>query len=369
MSLEIEQVFSDVIRKLTAYKVAPSDGLIKLDAMENPFSMPAEWTASWLAELQNASLNRYPDPAAEALSAQLRQHMLVPEDKAMILGNGSDELIQLLCMSLINSPLQGPNGKAVVMAPEPGFVMYRLLTAAVGCEYVSVPLRAQDFSLDMPAMLAAITKYRPAIVFLAYPNNPTGNLFEQHELIEIIEQAPGLVVIDEAYQPFAQQSFMSQLSQYDNLLVMRTVSKLGLAGIRLGLLAGAQQWIDELNKLRLPYNINILTQVTALHALQHADVFAMQAQTIREQRCYLFDVLSTMPGVEAYPSHANFILFRVPTGQGEHVFNALKSQGILIKNLSAIRPLLSDCLRVTVGTEQENTVFIKALSETLQSIT
>ena len=345
------------IRALSAYHVPDAKGFIKLDAMENPYRWPQKLVQEWQQLLATAELNRYPDPAASALKQELRNNMGVPDGMDIILGNGSDELIQILAMAL-SEP-----GR-VVLAPEPSFVMYRMIASFTGMAYVGVPL-ASDFSLDLPAMLAAIAQRQPALVFLAYPNNPTGNLFDSAAVQQIIEASPGLVVLDEAYHAFAGHSFMDQLPSYDNLVVMRTVSKMGLAGLRLGLLAGPAAWLQEFDKLRLPYNINILTQLSAAFALRHRTVLDQQTQQICSDREQLLQALGDMEGISPYPSRANFILFRVPADRARAIFAALKERGVLIKCMDGSSPALSDCLRVTVGTAEENAAFVQALQDSL----
>jgi len=329
--------------------------MIKLDAMENPYHIPDVLLGEWLALVKKAEINRYPDPSAQALSSMLIDYMEVPlhnsskrsSENSIILGNGSDELIQIMAMAVAK-----PGRK--ILAPAPGFVMYDMIATFTGMEYIGVALK-DDFSLDMPAMLEAIKTQQPALIFLAYPNNPTGNLFDDNEIV--------LVVIDEAYHPFACASFMPRLGEFDNLLVMRTVSKMGLAGLRLGLLAGPQKWIYEFDKIRLPYNINILTQVTAEFALKHAHVFEEQASIIRQQRDVVFDALNAFPQFRVYPSNANFILLRVIEGEASEIFQALKEQGLLIKNLHPVGGVLLQCLRITVGTAEENALLIEALKK------
>jgi histidinol-phosphate aminotransferase len=227
--------------------------------------------------LHDADVNRYPDPRAQQLTQQLRSAMQIPPAAGVLLGNGSDEIIQMLALAL------GGQGRTV-LSVEPSFVMYRMIAAFSGLEYVGVPLTADDFALDESAMLAAIEEYEPALLFLAYPNNPTGNLFDLAAIERIIRAAPGLVVIDEAYAPFTDATFLPRLGEFDNMVVMRTVSKMGLAGLRLGLLAGPQAWIEQIDKTRLPYNINVLTQLSADFALRHKAVFDAQTESIRSMR-------------------------------------------------------------------------------------
>jgi histidinol-phosphate aminotransferase len=237
-----------------------------------------------------------------------------------------------------------------------------------GMEFVGVPL-TPDFALDMPAMLEAIARHRPAITYLAYPNNPTGNLFHADDVAAIIRAVgeTGVVVVDEAYQPFAQASFMSRLPEFDNLIVMRTVSKLGLAGIRLGYMAAKEAILAEVDKVRPPYNINVLTEATAEFVLQHVAILDAQAAALREQREQLQLALSTLPGVQVFPSAANFLLLRVQAkGKTiDDVFANLLEHKVLVKNVGKMHTLLENCLRVTVSTPEENALFIDALRTSL----
>ena len=345
------------IRELSAYHVPPAAGLIKLDAMENPYSFPEELKENWLGVIKEAAINRYPDPGAHLLKERLRVAFAIPREMELLLGNGSDELIQIIALAVAET------GR-VILAPEPTFVMYRMIALYSGMNYVGVPL-TEDFALDLPAMLKAIEQHQPAVVFLAYPNNPTGNLFEPAAVAAIIAASPGLVVVDEAYHAYAQTSFLDSLGEWPNLLVMRTLSKLGLAGLRLGILSGPPEWLNELDKLRLPYNINILSQLTAELALTRPELFAAQTDIIREERQRLATSLARLPGLTVYPSAANFLLLRTPMGQARRLFADLKQAGILVKCLDGSHPHLADCLRITIGTPQENEGMEHALSHLL----
>jgi len=352
-----EEVIRDEIRALTAYHVPNSAGMVKLDAMENPYRLPPELQSRIARRVEAAELNRYPDPGAAALKARLRAALAVPEGMELLLGNGSDELIQMLALA-------GARPGAALLGVEPSFVMFRMIATFAGARYVGVDLR-EDFSLDAERLLAGIEQHQPGLVFIAYPNNPTGNLFDTGVIERVIANAPGLVLVDEAYHAFAGASFMPQLARHPNLLVMRTVSKLGLAGIRLGALIGSGNWIRQLDKVRLPYNVNTLTQIVAGEVLAHDSVLTEQAAAIKLERGRLLRELRRVPGVTVYPSDANFILFRV--SQAERVFDGLKRRGVLIKSLHGSHRLLRDCLRVTVGTPDENTAFLTALTQTLNA--
>jgi histidinol-phosphate aminotransferase len=285
----------------------------------------------------------------------LRTAMQIPAASQLVLGNGSDELIQMLALAVAKPG-------AVMLGLEPSFVMFHLIAAFTGMRYVGVPLNA-DFSVAAARTLAAIEQHQPALIFIAYPNNPSGNLFDADVVGRIIDAAPGIVVVDEAYHAFAEKSFMPRLTEFSNLLVMRTVSKLGLAGLRLGVLAGHEGWLRHIDKVRLPYNVNVLTQLVTIEVLREPDVLQEQAAAIRGERARVLTELRHLPGVEAYASDANFILFRA--AGADQLFNGLKLRGVLIKNLNGTHPLLADCLRVTVGTPEENTQFLGALSALL----
>ena len=354
---KVESLIRPEIRALKAYHVPDAAGMGKLDAMENPYGWPEALKADWCEALKSVALNRYPDPEARALRTRLRAALKVPAGMELLLGNGSDELIQIILMSLARPG-------ATVLAPVPTFVMYDLIATFVGMKFIGVPL-GQDFSLDTPAMLEAIERHKPAVVFLAWPNNPTGNLFDAATVEEVIRRAPGLVVVDEAYHAFCQRSFMDRLGLYDNLLVMRTLSKQGLAGLRLGVLAGEPAWLGEFNKVRLPYNIGSLTQASAEFALEHQALLDEQAAKIRGDREALFNELMEFPAVRVWPSAANFILFRPERKPAAAVFAALKEQKVLIKNLDGSHPMLAGCLRVTVGAPEENARFLDALKQAL----
>jgi histidinol-phosphate aminotransferase len=341
----------------STYQVQDADGFIKLDAMENPYPWPGELTEAWLESLRGVQANRYPDPEARALKAALRETLDIPAGAGLILGNGSDELIQLLTMAVAKPG-------STVLAPEPTFVMYRLIAGLLGLDYRGVPL-STDFGLDSELMLQAIRESRPAVVWIAYPNNPTGNLFSRPVLEAVLEQTPGLVVMDEAYHPFAGESFLPLLPEHANLLVMRTLSKSGLAGLRLGLLAGQPSWIEQLEKLRLPYNINALSQLSAHFALLHMDSLNSQAAVIRAEREHLLSALGRLPGVRVFPSDANFLLYRVSPRDPVTVFEGLRERGVLVKLMHA--PTLDGCLRVTVGMPAENARFLAAMHELCES--
>ena len=353
MPNSLDQVIRPEILRLLPYHVPSSSGMIKLDAMENPYSLPETLREDIAQLVTTISANRYPDSNSGSLKASLRETMEIPMGMDIMLGNGSDEIIQIVALSLARPG-------AVLMSVEPAFVMFRMIATYARMEYIGIPLKA-NFSLDLDLMLTAITKYQPAVIFIAYPNNPTGNLFDAEAVTRIIESAPGVVVVDEAYHAFADASFMDKLSEYPNLLLMRTLSKLGLAGLRLGLLTGRPEWLMQLEKVRLPYNVGVLTQEVVRKILQYPDILQQQADAIKAERVVMSKYLNVLDGVEAFPSDANFILFRV--SKASQVFSELKKRNILIKNLDGSHPLLKNCLRVTIGTPDENKQFLRVLQE------
>ncbi len=337
---------------MTCYPVPNSTGLVKLDAMENPYRLPAKLAAELGERLADVALNRYPEPRPTALLEKIKFAMQVPAACEVLLGNGSDELI-----SMMSTACAKPGAK--VVAPVPGFVMYAMSAKFAQLEFVGVPLNA-DFTLDADALIAAIETHAPALVYLAYPNNPTGTLYDDADIERVIAAASkSLVVIDEAYQPFAQQSWLPRAADFDNVVVMRTMSKLGLAGIRRGYLAGKASWTTEFDKVRPPYNVNVLTQAAADFMLDHLDVLDAQAAELRSERTLLEDALKVLPGATVFPSAGNFLLVRVPDAAA--VFETLLTSRVLVKNVSKMHPLLANCVRLTVGSAEENAQMIAAL--------
>ena len=354
----VEQIIRPEILRLSPYHVPSSSGMIKLDAMENPYSLPETLQEEIAQLVTTISANRYPDSNSVSLKSSLRETMEIPMGMDIMLGNGSDEIIQIIALALARPG-------AVLMSVEPAFVMFRMIATYTNMEYIGVPLKA-DFSLDLDLMLDAITKHQPAIIFIAYPNNPTGNLFDVEAVSRIIESAPGVVVVDEAYHAFAGSSFIDKLSEYPNLLLMRTLSKLGLAGLRLGFLTGRPEWLIQLEKVRLPYNVGVLTQEVARKILQYPDILQQQVDAIKAERVVMNKYLNVLDGVEVFPSDANFILFRV--NEASQIFLELKQRNILIKNLDGSHPLLKNCLRVTIGTPDENKQFLRTLQECIMKL-
>lgn len=357
LDTRIARTIRQDVTSSAGYAIQPSAGMVKLDAMENPFSLPAALQRELGERLARVALNRYP-LGKGGLAAALAQHFEVPSGCKVIVGNGSDELIDILSVAC-NVP------GATVLAPLPGFVMYEMSARLRGLRFVGVPL-TPAFELDEAAMLAAIEASRPALTYIAYPNNPTGNLFDDGAIDRIVAAVgaqDGLVVFDEAYQPFASRTWMQRMAAHPHVLVMRTLSKFGLAGVRLGYLAGHAALIEQVDKVSPPYNVSALNCEAALFALEHAEVFGEQAAVLREQRARLARELATLPGVTVFPSEANMLLVRVPDSR--RAFDGMKSRRVLVKHIAGLHPLLANCLRLTVGTPDENTLMIDALKASL----
>jgi histidinol-phosphate aminotransferase len=347
------------VRSMHGYAIQPSEGLVKLDAMENPFRLPEPLQKELGERLGKVAINRYPGRSVGDVTAALTRYVDLPPGCRIMLGNGSDELISLLALAC---DVPG----AAILAPLPGFVMYEMSARLQGLRFVGVPL-TPTFELDLAAMLDAIETHKPALTYIAYPNNPTANLFDERAVEHIVAAVgaqDGLVVFDEAYQPFSSRSWMTKVGSVSHVLVLRTLSKFGLAGVRLGYLAGPATLVEEIDKVRPPYNVGALNAEATLFALEHADEFARQAAVLRAERARLQRELATMPDVTAFPSEANMILVRVPDAAS--VFAAMKAAGVLVKNVEGLHPLLAGCLRLTVGTPEENTQMVQALRASLR---
>ena len=362
-----ESLVRQEIRAMHSYHVPDAKGFLKLDAMENPNPWPGELEAAWLEKMKTVGVNRYPDPSCAELKAGIRGLLKLDAlersaelELDILLGNGSDEIIQILAMALASK-------ERGIFGVEPSFVMYRMIAAFVGVDYKSVDLNS-DFSLNLPETLAAINEHNPALVFLAAPNNPTGNVFKENEIEQIVEATQGLVVLDEAYMAFTESDLLGFIARYPNVVVMRTFSKVGLAGLRLGFLVGAKAWLSQFEKLRLPYNINALTQASASLAIEHYDMLAAQCEELKVARKELTEMLRAIDDIEVFDSEANFILVRCLKAPAKQVFEEMKEEGVLIKCLDGAHFLLDSCLRLTVGSKQDNQLMVDALQRVLKRL-
>ncbi len=351
-----ESLVRPEVLALHAYQVPPAEGMVKLDAMENPYTLPPELAGELGQRLAAVAINRYPHPGAPALKARVRSALGIPADLEIVLGNGSDEILQIVSLAVARPG-------AVALSVEPAFAVFRLAALTAGMRYEGVSLRA-DFSLDEDAVHAAIERHRPALTWIAYPNNPTGNLFPRAAILGIVAASPGLVAVDEAYFPFAGgATLLPEVGRHPNLLLVRTLSKLGLAGLRLGLAIAPPQWARELEKLRLPYNVNVLTSAAADFVLERRSVLEAQTAAIVAERSRLEQALARLARLSVFASAANFVLVRVPDAPG--AFEGLRARGILVRNLHGWHPRLENCLRFTVGTSEECNRLTAALSEIL----
>ncbi len=340
---------------------APAPGRrVKLDANESPFALGDAMRGALAEEFARAlaavDLHRYPDPTARELRERLARDLGVAADQLLI-SNGSDEAIQMLHLAVA-----GPG--AAVAIPVPTFVMYDIAARVLGTRVVEVPL-SETFTLDAGRFVAALRAERPRLVFLARPNNPTGNLFDATDVETILRacaerDCQALVVVDEAYVDYAGRTFLPRLRDFPNLVILRTLSKIGLAGIRLGMLLASADTVREINKVRLPYNVNALSQAAAKVVLDHGDLVRQQAACIVAERERVQAALAVLPGVTAFPSDANFILVRTRR-PGSLVAAALLARDIVVRDFSRA-PHLADCLRVTIGTPEENDAFLAALA-------
>ena len=346
--MRFENLIKSEVQGQKAYVAEASIVPIRLDANENPFPLPVSLRDDFMATLGRVSLNRYPEAGSPSLLARFAASYGVTDDMIMA-GNGSDELIQVLCTALAPTS---------VMTPVPTFVMYRISAVNNGHTVIEAPLDDQC-DLDLPAMLRLTDVYAPALVFLSFPNNPTGNCFSREKIETLLEKVPGLVVVDEAYGNFSGNTFLPLLKKYENLVILKTLSKIGLAALRIGFLIGAAPLVKELNKVRLPYNINSLSQAAAGFYLDHEAEFLAQAGEIVRGRELLFSALQQVPGIRPYPSEANFIFFHC-LYDTNRVYTSLRAQGIMVKQFP-VAGELKNCMRVTIGTPRENEMFLGAL--------
>ena len=355
MNKKITNFLRSDINTLNEYKILDSKEMIKLDAMENPFDLNINFEIKGLSS-GSASLNRYPDAGCKNLRKKLHSKYKLDDKFDLIIGNGSDELIQLICLAFLKKD-------NVILCPEPSFSMYKQISQVLGLTFKGVPL-LKNFSLDIKLMLLKIEEFNPAIIFLAYPNNPTANLWSKKDIDLIIKKTNGVVIIDEAYGSFSGESFIDKIDNYENLLVMKTVSKIGLAGIRLGYLIGESGIIRNINKLRLPFNINILSQKISELSIENNNYLEMQTKEIIKLKESLVSKMMNIDKIKVYESKTNFVLFKVLSGTANDTFKSLLSEKILIKNMTNT-PGLENCLRVTVGSEKENNLFIQSLKNSI----
>lgn len=339
------------IKNIQAYKVANSANMTKMDAMESPFAIHKEVITEYVDAIKEAEINRYPEALANNLKKTLRELMNIPDKLDLLLGNGSDEIIQILTLAC--------NKDENIISFEPSFVMYKMLAKVAGLRYQPIELD-KEFEINITKTLEIIKKTKPKIIFIAYPNNPTGNDFNKNYIRQIASSTNALIVIDEAYYAYCENSFLEELENFENMILIRTISKIGFAGLRLGLLIGAKETIKQFNKLRLPYNISTINQAGANILLKRKDIIEKNAQIIIKQREYMKEQLSLIKEIKVYRSSANFLL--IETTKAQELFEFLKENLILIKNFSNTKNMLN-YLRITISIEEDNNKLLKYIKQ------
>jgi histidinol-phosphate aminotransferase len=351
----------DELRPLEAYSIPKIEGVrAKLDANESPWPLPADVAAELGGVLARVPLNRYPDGHADELRAVVARELGVPPAQ-LCFGNGSDELISVL-IATFSRPRPGQGARARIAYPVPSFVVYRIATLANGAAPLEVPLRP-DFTLDEDRLARDLAAGRPNIVFFALPNNPTGTLWPREAIVKVVERHPDtLVVADEAYFDYAGQTLLDLVPRHPNLVVMRTLSKLGLAGLRVGFMVASEQVIHEAEKARPVYNLGSLNQAAAIWLLErHRDLLRARVADVIAERERLAVEIAALGDVEVFPSQANFLLVRFKgPGRATAVWKKLAEAGVLVRNFDRPGPLLG-CLRINVGTPDENQLLLEGL--------
>ncbi len=357
MKINITDFIRSDIVNLKPYVVNNIQHKIKMDANENPYDIPRHIKEHINKEIIDHNFNRYPDPVAMELREALASEFGVSADQ-ILAGNGSDELISYIISAF------GGNESAVIF-PVPTFSIYEIFARLWGTKVISIPL-SEDFDLKTNEIISAMNSVNRSIVFISFPNNPTGNCFSEQAILEIIENSrSSIIVLDEAYYEFSQKTFMPLLKLHNNIIILRTFSKAyGLAGLRVGYMIANKEIIDQILKIKMVYNINSLSQKIALILLRYKNEMSKYINIILQERDKLFDDLSKKNELKVFNTNANFILFRVKTS-AQFLFSELLKNGILIRNLNEPE-LLENCLRVTVGKPDENTAFMSVINRSLQ---
>ncbi len=348
------------ILELSAYQTVPFSGPVKLDAMESPYGISSTLQSEWQAVLGQVDVNRYPDPGAVELKERLSQVFSIPTGYRLTLGNGSDELLQLIQLTV------GGHGRTI-MAPQPSFSMYEIIAQYTRAKFVGVDLN-DSFQLSKDKWLDSVQTHTPSCVFFAYPNNPTGNFFDPELIEQTAQMIEGIVVADEAYFAYSGRSLLPLLEQHDNIVVVRTLSKSGLAGLRLGYMISHPRWAENFEKLRMPYNVGVLNQAGAVFALDHWGEVCRTIQFVLDERQRVREELECLTGLEIYDSETNFIVLKTLNKSADEVFDDMKQRGILIRKLNSMHPMLDNFLRISVGLPHENDAMINALRESLEGV-
>jgi histidinol-phosphate aminotransferase len=352
--INLMDLVCEKIKSLKAYHVETVENGIKLHANENPYPPSPELLKKILARFEKLNLNRYPDPDCKTLKEAISTRIGVPTNQ-LVIGNGSDELIQNLMQVFCNE------GDRIAF-PDPTFAMYAITAKGMGLKVHTFPLN-DNWDFKATPLIERLNASHARIVFISYPNNPTGNCFSRTEIQKLVENFEGIVVLDEAYYDFSGQSFLSQMKDHNNLVVLRSLSKIGLAGLRVGYGIFPSTLVDEVNKVRLPYNSNSISQIGATELMNNFETVQKQINSIKEERTRLLDELAKIKSITAFPSDANFILFKA-SHDGESIYRNLIKNGVLVRNLGA-HPRLKNCMRVTIGTKAENDQFLNRLTKAI----
>ena len=345
------------INNFKEYFIDNPENMIKLDAMEYPVDKSLRDVIKSLnINEKEILLNRYPESHSQELEKIILDYFGLNSNFGVNFGNGSDELIQNICLAFSK---KGNN----VMVPSPSFSMYEKIISTVNLKYIPEYLN-EDFDIKIDQMIKNISKYKPAIIFLACPNNPTSNLWDKDKIIQIIESSESIVVIDEAYVDFCESSYIDLIEKYENLVILRTFSKIGFAGLRLGFMISNKEISSIINKIRLPFNINTVSLKIIINIFENFSIIKKNCQNIISLREKLYLDLSELRNIKVLKSSTNFLIFKTLNKSSDEIYKLLKDSNILIKNLNN-NSNLKNFLRVTVGTEEENNSFVSTLSKYL----
>ena len=345
-----ERFIRPEVRQLVPYEVKYLPECIKLDANENPFPWPAGMLEALFAE--NIAFNRYPDGMAQSLKEAISAYTEISPE-GILVGNGSDELIQLILLTF------GGSGQSVIIHP-PTFGMYQISAHLTDTTVVEVPL-LNGLDLDTDEMLKVALSPEAHVVIVCNPNNPTGSLFPREEILRLVQESGKIVVVDEAYAEFSEETLIPEIKNYPNLVILRTFSKsFGMAGLRLGYLLGQPEAIALINRVRPPFNVNSFSQKAGILALGYLGEYQAQIQQIKEETQQLQEALTQLPDVVVYPTKANFILFKPDDSDGWA--NELLKRGFLVRNMGVL-PVLGKCLRISAGLPEDNEGFLRAIRE------
>ena len=350
----ILEIVKTQVRQLRPYSLRPERARVKLNQNENPWDIPLEIKEETLSRIASRAWSRYPDFVTRGLHEQLAKFSGW-KTEGVLSGNGSNELIQAVLMVTVGE-------RKRVLISEPTFALYRQITSVLGGEVISVNL-TPELTYDFSALRAAIRSDDPDVTIICSPNNPTGCVIGRADLVSLLDEARGLIVVDEAYFEFSDQTAVPLLERHSNLIVLRTFSKaMALAGLRVGYLLAVPELVREISKAVLPYNLNVISQAAAEVAIEmYESKLQPLIAAITSERDRLYRELQRIPGLTPVPSRANFMVVRSQVDPRQ-VFEGLLERGILIRDVSSY-PMLADYFRISVGTTEENDLLLQALEE------